>query len=101
MEKRAASGVNWANLIARDYDTQIIAFADWVNTTITGPLYVRFAQLSTTTFRELAAERGLPIESVTVIREAMGGTAAEPDDLVREDELAVVPVFELAASKTS
>jgi hypothetical protein len=37
------SGVNWANLIAGDYDAPIIAFADWVNSTITGPLYLRFA----------------------------------------------------------
>jgi hypothetical protein len=37
------SGVNWASLIAGTYDAQIIAFADWVNTAITGPLYLRFA----------------------------------------------------------
>jgi hypothetical protein len=37
------SGVNWANLIAGTYDAQIIAFADWVNSTLSAPLYVRFA----------------------------------------------------------
>jgi adenylate cyclase len=62
------------------------------------PLYDRFAMLSTTTFRQLAERTGLPVESVMVIREVMGAAAPEPDDLVREDELVVVPVLEIAAA---
>jgi adenylate cyclase len=34
-----------------------------------------------------------------VIREAAGGGAPEPDDLMREDELAVVPMLELAMAE--
>jgi hypothetical protein len=37
------SGVDWPSLIAGTYDAQIIAFANWVNTAITGTLYLRFA----------------------------------------------------------
>jgi adenylate cyclase len=63
------------------------------------PLYERFAYLGTTTFRQLAERTGLPVESLMVIREAMGAPAPEPDDLVREDELVVVPLLELAAAE--
>jgi hypothetical protein len=37
------SGVNWPSLVAGDYDSEIIAFADWVNTTLHSTIYVRFA----------------------------------------------------------
>jgi hypothetical protein len=37
------SGVMWSALIAGTYDAQIIAFADWVNTTLKSRIYVRFA----------------------------------------------------------
>jgi hypothetical protein len=37
------SGVNWANLVAGDYDAQLVAFADRVNSTISSTLYLRFA----------------------------------------------------------
>jgi adenylate cyclase len=63
------------------------------------PLYERFAYLGTTTFRQLAERTGLPVESLMVIREAMGAPAPEPDDLVREDEMVVVPLLELAAAE--
>jgi adenylate cyclase len=63
------------------------------------PLYGRFASMSTTTFRQLAEQTGLPLELVMVIREAAGGAAPEPDDHVREDELQIVPMLELAASQ--
>lgn len=78
---------------------EVISRGDASLAFLDSPLYDRFAALGTMTFRELAEQRALPIESVMVIREAMGGTAPEPDDLVREDELAVVPVLELAASE--
>jgi adenylate cyclase len=63
------------------------------------PLYERFAFLSPTTFRQLAERTGLPVESVMVIREAMGAAAPEPDDRIRDDELAVVPLLEVAAAE--
>jgi hypothetical protein len=37
------SGVSWPSLVAGDYDAQLIAFADWVNTTLGSTIYVRFA----------------------------------------------------------
>ena len=55
----------------------------------------RFAALSGTTFRELGETTGVPLELLTVVREAVGFAAPRPDDLVREDELAIVPVIEL------
>lgn len=63
------------------------------------PLYGRFAPMSTITFRQLAEQTGLPVDHVMVIREAAGGAAPEPDDLVREDELGIVPYLELSASE--
>jgi adenylate cyclase len=63
------------------------------------PLYDRFSGLSSITFRQLAEQRGLPLESVMVVREAMGAATPEPDDLVREGELMVVPVLEIAAAE--
>lgn len=35
--------VNWQNMIAGTYDAEIIAFADWINTTVARTTYVRFA----------------------------------------------------------
>ena len=39
----AANCVQWQNLIAGDYDNEIIAFADWINNTWGRTLYIRFA----------------------------------------------------------
>jgi adenylate cyclase len=63
------------------------------------PLYDRFAMLSTTTFEQLASQTGLPVESLIVIREAIGGAVPEAGDLVREDELLVVPMLEVMAGE--
>jgi adenylate cyclase len=56
------------------------------------PVFDRFSGLTTTTFAALAAETGVPLELLVVIREAVGFAQPGPDDLVREDELRVVPV---------
>ena len=77
---------------------EVVARGDASLAFLDSPLYDRFAMLSTTTFRQLAERTGLPVESVMVIREVMGAAAPEPDDLVREDELVVVPVLEIAAA---
>ncbi len=63
------------------------------------PLYDRFAMLSTTTFGELSAQTGLPLESLVVIREAIGGAVPEAGDLVREDELRIVPMLQSMAAE--
>jgi adenylate cyclase len=63
------------------------------------PVYDRFSSLATVTFRQLAERTGLPVELLMVIREAVGAAAPGPDDLVRDDELDIVPLLEIAASE--
>jgi adenylate cyclase len=55
----------------------------------------RFAGVSDTTFREVSARTGIPLQLLAVIREARGFGAPRPDDRVREEELSVVPTLEL------
>jgi adenylate cyclase len=55
--------------------------------------YDRWASLSDTTYRELGETTGLPLELLTVIREAMGYAPPMPDDRMREDEKAVLPLI--------
>ena len=38
---------------------------------------------------------GIPLELLTVIREAIGMAEPSPDDRLREDEMAIVPFIEL------
>ena len=59
----------------------------------------RFAGLSGTTFHQLSARTGIPLELLMVVREAFGFAEPGPDDLVREDELSVVPMIELQLAK--
>ncbi|MGH2652282.1 MAG: hypothetical protein ACRDHK_13855, partial [Actinomycetota bacterium] len=63
------------------------------------PVFNRFVGLSTVSFRQLADQTGLPVELLMIVREAVGAAAPEPDDLVREDELEIVPMLEVAASE--
>ena len=58
----------------------------------------RFAELSGTTFQELSDRTGIPMDLLKVVREAVGFAEPQPEDHVREDELAVVPVIELQLS---
>ena len=58
----------------------------------------RFAGLSSTTFRDLSARTGIPLELLMVVREALGFAEPRPEDQVREDELSIVPVIELQLS---
>jgi adenylate cyclase len=58
----------------------------------------RFAGVSTTTFRELSERTGVPLDLLLVVREAHGFAEPQPDDRVREDELAVVPAIEAQLS---
>jgi adenylate cyclase len=62
------------------------------------PAFDRFAGLSDTTFRELSENRGIPMELLRVVREAIGFGEPRPEDHVREDELSVVPGIELMLS---
>jgi adenylate cyclase len=56
--------------------------------------YDRFAGLSGTTFQQLSAQTGIPLELLMVVREAVGFAEPHPEDPVREDELSVVPTIE-------
>jgi adenylate cyclase len=61
--------------------------------------YDRFAGLSGTTFHQLSAQTGIPLELLLVVREAFGFAEPRPEDTVREDELSVVPMIELQLAK--
>lgn len=54
-----------------------------------------FAALADVTFAELSKRTGVPLEHLVTLREITGGTLAYPDDVVREDELQIVPLVKL------
>jgi adenylate cyclase len=58
------------------------------------PAYETFAALSGLTFEQLSIQTGVPVELLMLIREAFGSTVPLPSDLVRENELTVVPMIE-------
>jgi adenylate cyclase len=62
------------------------------------PVYERFAALAPETFRQVSDRTRIPLELLTVIREAIGMAQPSPDDRLREDEMAIVPAIELAVS---
>jgi len=53
-----------------------------------------FTTFTGTTFAELSTRTGVPVELLMVIREAIGGALPTPEDPVREDEMAIVPLIE-------
>lgn len=57
--------------------------------------YHVFAALSDTTFEGLSQRTGVPVDLLMALREAVGGKQATPQDRVRDDELAIVPLLEL------
>jgi adenylate cyclase len=59
----------------------------------------RFTGLSGTTFQELSARTGIPLELLMVVREAVGFAAPRPEDHVHQNELSVVPEIELLSRK--
>jgi adenylate cyclase len=61
--------------------------------------YERFAALAPETFRQVSDRTGIPLELLTVIREAIGMAEPSPDDRLREDEMAIVPFVELQLSE--
>jgi adenylate cyclase len=58
----------------------------------------RFAGLSGMTFQQLSDKTGIHFDLLKVVREAVGFAEPRPEDIVREDELSVVPVIELMLS---
>lgn len=81
------AGIPLESLARVNEDGQALGFMD-------APTYERFATLSDETFNALSERIGLPVDLVMLIREAAGGAMPSPDDRVREDELAVVPLIE-------
>jgi class 3 adenylate cyclase len=57
--------------------------------------YERFASMAPETFRQVSERTGIPIDLLTVIREAIGSAQPSPDDRLREDEMEIVPHIEL------
>ena len=60
-----------------------------------GAAFDRFAGFTGTNFRQLSERTDVPMELLMVVREASGFAEPGPDDLVREDEMAILPVIEL------
>jgi FOG: WD40-like repeat len=58
------------------------------------PGFNRFPSFSGVTFQELSTQTGVPVELLMVIREAIGAALPAPEDRVREDEMAIVPLIE-------
>ena len=61
--------------------------------------YDRFAGLSDTTFQQLSAETGIPLELLMVVRGAFGFAEPQPEDHVHQNELSVIPLIQLQLSK--
>jgi adenylate cyclase len=61
--------------------------------------YDRFAGLTATTFQQLSASTGVPLELLMVVREAVGFAEPRPEDTVHHNELSVVPLIQLQLSK--
>jgi adenylate cyclase len=59
----------------------------------------RFAGLSSTTFQQLSAQTGIPLELLLVVREAFGFAEPRPEDHVHDNELSVVPLLQLQLSE--
>jgi len=61
--------------------------------------YERFASLSDETFREASERTGIPLDLIMLLREALGMAPPEPEDRLREDELAILPVIQIQIDK--
>ena len=61
--------------------------------------YDRFAGLSGTTFQQLSATTGIPLELLLVVREAVGFAEPGSADIVHDHELSVVPLLQLQLSE--
>jgi class 3 adenylate cyclase len=63
------------------------------------PAFDQFAGLSGTTFQELSAQTGIPLQLLMVVREAGGFAEPRPKDHVHDNELSVVPLIQLQLAK--
>jgi adenylate cyclase len=60
--------------------------------------YRRWAVRSARTYRQVSQETGVPLELLGSFLEAMGFSRMAPDELIREDELEVVPLLQVGLS---
>jgi adenylate cyclase len=58
----------------------------------------RWAVRSGRTYRQVSQETGIPLETLGAVLESMGFARMGPDEPMREDELAVVPLLQLGLS---
>ena len=57
--------------------------------------FERVAHLAAESFQQVSDRTGIPLELLTVVREAVGMAPPSPDDRLREDEMAIVRFIEL------
>jgi adenylate cyclase len=62
------------------------------------PAFERFSSASGVTFAELAERTGVPIDLLLFIREAAGSSTPQPSDRIREEELPLASLIELAVA---
>jgi adenylate cyclase len=60
--------------------------------------YQRWAMRSAKTYRQVSQEAGVPLELLCSFLEAIGFARMAPDELIREDELEMVPLLQLGLS---
>jgi adenylate cyclase len=58
----------------------------------------RWAVRSGRTYRQVSEETGVPLDTLGAVLESMGFARAAPDEPMREDELAVIPLLRLGLS---
>jgi adenylate cyclase len=58
----------------------------------------RWAVRTTRTHRQVSQETGMPLDTLVAVLESMGFARVGPDEPMREDELAVVPLLQLGFS---
>ena len=59
------------------------------------PTYERFSALSGETFQQLSDRTGVPLQLLSVMREATGSAPPSPDDRVRDGELPIAAFIEV------
>jgi class 3 adenylate cyclase len=60
--------------------------------------YRRWAVRSSRTYRQVSQETGVPLGMLRAALESMGFARAAPEELIREDELEIVPLLQLGLS---
>src|SRR6266508_3875854 len=60
--------------------------------------YRRWAVRSARTYRQVSQETGIPLATLGSALESMGFAGMAPDELIREDELEIVPLLRLGFS---